>query len=147
MSPEAIETPNTVDPRSDLYAVGAIGSFLLTGTPVFEGQNVIEICAQHVESSPDPPSSRLGRPICSDVEAVVLHCLAKKQEDRPENAEALEAELAACESAGSWTRAEAKRWWQQFRGVGIEALDRSSPSHKATFAETIVRNTPPSASG
>jgi serine/threonine protein kinase len=147
MSPEAIESPHQVDARSDLYAVGGIGYYLLTGTPVFEGQNVIEICAQHVESAPEPPSARLGRPIAADLEAVILHCLAKKQEDRPASAEALEAELAACQSAGSWTRADARLWWQRFRGTPGEAIDRSAPTQAESYAEKIVRGGPASAGG
>ena len=53
MSPEAIQLPNSVDPRSDLYAVGAVGYFLLTGQPVFEAENVVELCQKHVVRAAD----------------------------------------------------------------------------------------------
>ncbi len=59
MSPEAIQLPNSVDARSDLYAVGAVGYFLLTGQPVFEAESVVDLCQKHVSTPPVPPSERV----------------------------------------------------------------------------------------
>ena len=58
MSPEAVVAPETADPRSDLYALGAVGYWLLTGTHVFSG-SLVEVCAHHLHSEPEPPSARL----------------------------------------------------------------------------------------
>ena len=111
LSPEAIRTPDEVDGRSDLYAIGAVGYYLLTGKPVFEGPNVIEIIRQHSDAVPVAPSARLGRPINPDLERVILRCLAKSPDDRPQNAEELENELQAC-GVAAWKKEEAARWWQ-----------------------------------
>jgi hypothetical protein len=114
LAPEAIERPGQTDARVDLYAVGCVGYFLLTGTPVFNGESIIEICRQHVHAEPEPPSRRLGRPVGTQLEALLLHCLAKKPENRPPGAAAIEQELAACAVPG-WSSADADAWWQRFK--------------------------------
>src|SRR5262249_36011484 len=82
MSPEAVESPDRVDGRSDVYSLAAVGYFLLTGTPPFEGKSVIEICMHHSRTPPQKPSDRLGRPVSTDLEAVLLKGLAKNPHDR-----------------------------------------------------------------
>ena len=72
MSPESIEKSWTVDARSDIYALGAVGYFLLTGKPVFEGENIVEICMRHVDTPPIPPSVRLRRPVSADLETLIF---------------------------------------------------------------------------
>src|SRR6202008_1831338 len=72
MAPEAIQTPNAVDARSDLYAVGAVGYFLLTGQPVFGATSLVELCQQHVNAVPDSPAQRLGRAISPELESALL---------------------------------------------------------------------------
>jgi serine/threonine-protein kinase len=115
MAPEAIVSPDTVDARSDLYAVGAVGYFLVTGHHVFEGTTLLEICAHHIHSKPEPPSARLGAAVSSDLEALLLSCLAKSPDDRPRDAEDLRARLLACPEASSWTEAKSRQWWQSHR--------------------------------
>ena len=77
MAPEALKGEGTVDARSDLYALGAVAYFLLTGTPVFQARTVLEVFAHHLSTPPETPSVRLGRPIDPDLERLVLQCLAK----------------------------------------------------------------------
>ncbi len=79
MSPEAIQMPNSVDARSDIYAVGAVGYFLLTGQPVFEADNVVELCQKHVAASPVLPSERIGKPLPEELESALLACLEKSR--------------------------------------------------------------------
>jgi serine/threonine protein kinase len=117
MPPEAIEQVHLVDRRSDLYAVGAVGYFLLTGTPVFTGRTILEICRQHVDDPVEAPSVRLGRGVSPDLESLLLRCLAKLQSDRPADAGQLLAELAACQIATPWTTADAAQWWARYRGT------------------------------
>jgi serine/threonine protein kinase len=114
LSPEAIRTPEEVDARSDIYAIGAVGYFLLTGRPVFEGANVLEIVRQHAETPPVLPSERCGRPVNTELERVLLRCLAKRPGDRPQSAMELDELLQAC-CAGLWVRADALRWWQNLK--------------------------------
>jgi serine/threonine-protein kinase len=111
LAPEAILTPDGIDARSDLYALGAVGYFLLTGQPVFSGASVVEICVQHVHADPISPSIRLEAPIPSELEALILRCLAKKPEDRPQSAEAFLLELS--KTPAEWTREQATAWWRQ----------------------------------
>jgi hypothetical protein len=117
LSPEAISDPDAVDARSDLYSLGAVGYYLLTGTHVFSGKTLVEVCSHHLHTPPDPPSKRLGAPVPPDLEELLLTCLAKKAADRPFAAAALRDALRSLESAGSWTEAAARRWWSEKEGV------------------------------
>jgi hypothetical protein len=119
-----VDRPDTVDARSDLYAVASVGYFLLTGTPVFRGATVMEVCMQQVREPPQAPSERLGVAIAADLEGVILRCLAKAKEDRPASARELADLLAGCQSFGSWTPADALAWWD--RHVATPA-DGSAP--------------------
>ncbi|MGC1274319.1 MAG: serine/threonine protein kinase, partial [Planctomycetaceae bacterium] len=113
MAPEAIERPDSIDARADLYAVGAVGYFLLTGQPVFEGQSVIEIFMKQANEVPTSPSVRLGRPVSSDLEAVLLACLEKSPDARLPTARLLARRLEACRAAGDWTEGDAEAWWNR----------------------------------
>jgi serine/threonine-protein kinase len=115
IAPETVTAPETVDGRTDLYALGAVGYWLVTGTHVFGGKSILEVCGHHLHSVPDPPSARLGAPVASDLEAVLLACLAKRPEDRPASAHVLRDRLRACAAAGRWTNARAAQWWALHR--------------------------------
>jgi eukaryotic-like serine/threonine-protein kinase len=115
IAPEAVTTPEAVDARTDLYALGAVGYWLLTGTHVFGGRSIVEVLGHQMHSVPDPPSTRLGAPVAADLEAVLLACLAKRPEDRPSSAAVLRERLRACASAGRWTNARAAQWWAAHR--------------------------------
>jgi len=106
-----------VDARSDLYAVGAVAYFMLTGTTVFSGPTAAAVCACHARQDPEPPSHRLGRPIPADLEAIVLQCLAKAPQNRPPTATALCDALQACENACDWKRSAAEEWWDEYTGA------------------------------
>ncbi len=124
MSPEAITTPEAIDARADLYSLGAVGYFLLTGQHVFTGRSLVEVCSHHLHSVPPPPSLRLGRAIPEDLEALILACLAKTAEKRPENARALQSALRACRDAESWSEDDARRWLDTY-GASLRARHAS----------------------
>jgi serine/threonine-protein kinase len=109
LSPEAITAPESIGAQSDIYAVGAVGYFLLTGVPPFSGQNMVEVCAHHLHSQPVPPSQRLGTSLPSKLETLILSCLAKSPEQRPSSAAALQASLHSY--AVAWTQERAANWW------------------------------------
>jgi hypothetical protein len=125
IAPETLTAPEHVDARTDLYALGAVGYWLLTGTHVFGGNTTIEVCGHHLHSTPERPSIRLGRPVASDLEAVLLACLAKRPEDRPASANELRDRLRQCRAASGWTNARAARWWAEHRHLLRSA--RSKP--------------------
>jgi serine/threonine-protein kinase len=119
LSPEAVATPDRVDARADLYGLGCVAYFLVTGSAPFAGKNLIELCAHHLHTAPPPPSSRL--PVPEDLERVILACLAKDRAARPESAEALARLLADCRDAGSWSDAAAEAWWANAPPARAEA--------------------------
>jgi eukaryotic-like serine/threonine-protein kinase len=111
LSPEAIDRSGPVDARADVYALGAVAYFLLTGTTVFDGNSVIEVCMKHAAEKPESPSARIDDPVSPDLERIVLRCLAKSPLDRPADAGALLRELASCANSGHWSPADAAAWW------------------------------------
>jgi len=113
MSPEAI-TGNRVDGRSDLYALGAVGYFLLTGTPPFTAGSLVEISAHHLHTTPEAPSARSRRPVPADLDAVLLTCLAKAPAARFAHARALQQALIRCSAASPWPVEAALDWWEAF---------------------------------
>lgn len=114
LAPEAIKAGHAVGPSIDIYALGAVGYFLLTGQHVFSANTVVEVCAAHLHDAPVPPSKRLGRPITADLESLILRCLAKESEGRPQDAEALRRELLDCAVDDEWTDDMAREWWQRY---------------------------------
>ena len=113
MSPEAITSPMAVDACSDLYAVGAVGYFLLTGSPVFEAESITQLCRKHVDEEPIPPSDRAKLPISPQLEHAILACLEKKRSLRPQTARDLAQLLDKCPAAHAWTVADGDAWWSR----------------------------------
>ena len=110
---ERIEQPALVDVRSDLYSLGAVGYFLLTGRPIFDQESVAEIFWHQVHTLPKTPSAILGRAVAPDLERILMQCLAKDSADRPQSATALAEALGQCEATGSWTESMARSWWKK----------------------------------
>jgi hypothetical protein len=137
VSPEAIREPQDVDARSDLYAVGAVGYYLLTGKVVFDGKSIIEVCGHHLHSAPVPPSTRLGRPLPEDLVSLILRCLEKDRGARPRDAASLREALLQCEDAAAWGEAEARAWWDEHRGDARGgAAEREERPEDVALAET-----------
>jgi hypothetical protein len=112
MSPEQVKSGGrVVDERSDLYALGAVAYYLLTGRPPFDGRDGIGVMIAHARDPVVPPS-RDRADVPEDLEREVLRCLAKDPAERFPDAESLERALAACASVGDWDQDRAARWWQ-----------------------------------
>lgn len=111
MSPEAIETPDLLDARSDLYSVGAVAYWLLTGKTLFQTDQVEQLLEEQVKRMPLAPSKRLGRDISTDLEELIMRCLSKAPAQRPASANALDEALGQCKTARPWTSQEAANWW------------------------------------
>jgi serine/threonine-protein kinase len=145
MAPEAMTAPETSDARADVYAVGAVAYFLLTGKAVFEADSVLEVCSKHMWEQPVPPSELRGKPVSSDLEALVLACLAKERDARPQSAAALRAALLECEDAKHYDRQASRVWWNG-RGAELRAsklAGNSAPSPPSTMTRADLAPTSP----
>ena len=134
MSPEAIKNSATNDPRSDLYAVGAIGYFLLTGKPVFEEEEILGPENKHLSDSPAPPSWRTKNKISSQLERAILRCLEHDPEKRPQSALELRNLLLASPHANDFTPEARTAWWVEFHRQEQTAVaaETATPSPRPT---------------
>ena len=125
LSPEALEAPDKVDAHSDVYQLGAIAYYLLTGQHVFKGENLVELMSALLHQTPTPPSQVLGRPVSSAFEALVLACLEKDPARRPTDAAVLLDALEQCHCEGTWTQRDARTWWEE--SAPMRAPDGAEP--------------------
>jgi len=112
MAPElALGSPH-IDGRTDLYGLGCVAYWLLTGKLVFEETGGTAMMLAHVHKIPVPPSERVGHAVSPSLDRAIMMCLAKEPAERPASAETLASLLDSCHDVGSWTREDAERWWQ-----------------------------------
>jgi len=111
MAPEAAMGEEKVDGRLDLYSLGCVAYFLLTGRLVFEETNSTAMALAHVQKQPVPPSLRTELPVPPCLDEIILKCLEKKPDDRPVSASALRRMLEACTDIEPWTHETAHQWW------------------------------------
>ena len=112
MAPEIAMGEGAVDARADVYALGCVAYFLLTGSLVFTDSNPMAMALKHVQAAPDPPSERTELPVPADLEQVIMRCLAKNPDDRPASARDVAEMVAAC-AIPAWTDEHAAEWWQR----------------------------------
>jgi plasmid stabilization system protein ParE len=111
LSPESA-LGEAVDRRTDIYALGCVAYWMLTGRYVFTGDSAMQIVARHVSSEPAPPSRHSGFDVSPALDGLVLACLKKKPSDRPATARELCDRLGECEVETTWTREDARAWWE-----------------------------------
>jgi eukaryotic-like serine/threonine-protein kinase len=112
MCPEQSKAYDKLDARSDIYSLGAVAYYLVTGKPPFVSDSIWDIIASHAHDPVVPPS-RVNAAVPPDLELVIIRCLAKMPANRFQDAESLEEALAACQCAGKWTEEQATAWWQK----------------------------------
>jgi len=112
MAPEIILGAD-VDRRADVYALGCVAYFLLTGHLVFEADTSIKMLVQHVQAQPMAPSTRTELPIPRELDELVLSCLEKDPDKRPQDAANLYRLACGCKSCDHWTSESAQAWWEQ----------------------------------
>jgi serine/threonine-protein kinase len=117
MSPEQAAGESAVDARGDVYGLGALAFFALTGRPPFQGKTLGQLLAAH-RSEPPPLLTDLRPDVPTDLSAVVARCLAKDPADRFPSAAAIDRELAECGCAADWSAGPAAEWWQTKTGGG-----------------------------
>jgi serine/threonine protein kinase len=112
MAPEVLVGSDT-DHRVDLYALGCVAYWLVTGKLVFEGPGAIKVMSDHLHSRPVPPSERSSVLLPEQLESLILQCLEKEPDQRPASARELQARLRAIPLQSPWTRERAEQWWIQ----------------------------------
>jgi len=115
IAPETVRGEADIDGRVDLYGLGCVAYWLLTGERVFSGRSAVDVLFHHLNTPPVPPSERLGAPLPAALEELVLSCLAKDRDQRPRSAEWLAARLLKCETGAEWTQDRAREWWEATR--------------------------------
>jgi serine/threonine-protein kinase len=133
LAPETI-SGGEVAAAADIYALGAVAYFLLTGGAPFPGDDVVQVCAAHLHQTPTPLSERAAKDVSPALESLVMRCLAKEPALRPPSAMALERELASCNIA-PFPQADVERFWADYqeepprpvskRAVGVTMVGRS----------------------
>jgi serine/threonine-protein kinase len=121
MAPEVVLGQAQTDHRVDLYALGCVGYWLLTGKLVFEGKNVIEMMFHHAHTPPTRPSSRVELPIPAPLEDLIMECLEKDPARRPPSAEVVSDRLNAVPLESVWTAERAEAWWAAHRPPPADA--------------------------
>jgi serine/threonine-protein kinase len=112
MSPEQALGNRPLDGRSDIYAIGCLAYWMVTGQLVFTGRTAMETVLQHTQTDPAPPSERTELPIPPELDRIILDCLRKDPDARPPDADALAARLAGVTSE-RWTPERAHEWWRR----------------------------------
>jgi serine/threonine-protein kinase len=128
IAPELVANRSTGDASADLYALGAVAYFLLTGTLVFDGVSPADLTLKHLTNAVEPPSARLGDPLPLEVEELVMECLAKSPEARPPSARALMGRLEEIAERLAFDREGASAFWDQAARAGETAPPRQDPS-------------------
>ena len=110
--PPEMAAGSVVDGRADLYGVGCVAYWLLTGRLVFDGETAYQVVAQHLNAAPEPPSRRSPHSISATLDGVILSCLEKDPAQRPQDALELSRRLTGCDVGAPWTEEQAGQWWQ-----------------------------------
>lgn len=113
MAPEQALDPTTIDARADLYSLGCVAYWLLTGRFVFEAETPMGMLVKHIDEVPSAPSAHSPQPVPPELDRLVLDCLAKSPQERPADAATLGRRLAACAAGAPWTAEDALVWWRQ----------------------------------
>jgi tRNA A-37 threonylcarbamoyl transferase component Bud32 len=114
MAPERLLNPSDADVRSDIYALGAVGYFLLVGRPIFDGGDSLAISNQ-VLHTPAPRVSAGGAQVPDGLDALIAACLEKDRARRPQDAETVVETLDRLASRLAWTQVDAAAWWSEYR--------------------------------
>ena len=118
MAPEMVMGEVEVDSRADIYSLGCVGYWLLTGQLVFDRDTPMAVVVDHVKTSPLPPSERTELEIPAELDRIILKCLEKDPEKRFQTAMQLSDALTDCPVDPPWNQGRASEWWKLHRPPG-----------------------------
>ena len=136
MPPEIATGEQNVDGRADLYALGCVGYWLLTGHHVFSGSTPMKVVVAHVKEKPVPPSQRTELAVPPDLDRIILSLLEKDPDRRPQDATELLDILRRLEFTQPWTQENARKWWDTNQ-PGIEHPP-APPKPREPIADTVI---------
>jgi serine/threonine protein kinase len=144
MAPEMVLEPELVGPTTDIYQLGCVAYWLLTGELVFPGDAPLGLMHAHMYEQPPPVRGRSHEPIPDELASLVSDCLRKEPEERPSSAEALADRLAAIPLAVPWGPEQARRWWDESgrRSATLDPAVRATDAGRATFADRSITLNP-----
>ena len=131
LAPEAISDPTSMDARTDLYAVGILGYWLVAGQLPIEGQNATHVLSLQLFQQPRPLAEVAEQPVSPELEDALMRCLRKKPAERPRGIRALGRALARCPEADAWSDEDARQWWESSGVQGGPAPVRGTSSATA----------------
>lgn len=137
MAPEQAVGDGVPDARSDIYGLGAVAYYLLTGRPPFEADNPVKILLAHAQKAVVPPS-QLQPDVPADLERIVLRCMEKSPADRYQSVNELATDLARTSLHGKWTREHAYEWWQS-NGKGAELVILDGHATDRPFTDVTLK--------
>lgn len=127
VAPEQAVAGRAVDGRADIYGLGALLYFLVTGVPPFERDTSADVLRAHLSEPVTPPRERIAD-IPADLEAVIMRCLSKRPEDRYADARAVADALGGCSCATEWNDARAEAWWQEKASAPVAGSHGAPPA-------------------
>jgi serine/threonine-protein kinase len=142
MAPEAVRDADSLDARGDVYQLGQVAYYLLTGHHVFTAENPMDVMLKHVSEAPVPPSQVRGEPISESLEQLVLRCLEKDRDRRPASAGELLEAFESCSVKGTWSQADARAWWSAWRASGHPDLEKTPSSGSIPTGIDLASRTP-----
>ncbi|HEX4350599.1 MAG TPA: serine/threonine protein kinase, partial [Verrucomicrobiae bacterium] len=138
MPPESIRGSVPVGPCSDLYSLAALGYFLLTGHYIFDAENISEIHEKQLTTTPILPHQRTTNPISAEMEDLLLRCLEKDMNLRPQSAGELRKLLLALSAATEWTTEASASWWTAYENQPEPGSDGTIPDTSTPMATVRI---------
>lgn len=137
MSPEQATSYENVDGRADIYSLGAVAFYLLTGQTPFASMNILELLSAH-QNTEAPSPSQLNSAVPDDLDLIVLKCMTKSPTDRFQNADELRNALELCSLAKQWGPKEAANWWEHNHGHLSKSIEEKEPESDRDAATIVM---------